>query len=153
MRDFFFGLVFVIMLAASTAYGHGVNYGVFDEDAIAVRFGYAGGEPMSYIEVKVFGPTSSHDLEFQNGRTDARGVFAFVPDIPGAWRVEAWDNLGHKGSIELVVEQGNAGLKSAGQTEGGGLNGGSAMVKILLALSTIINLAFVAAFIKRPKQP
>jgi hypothetical protein len=65
--------------------------------------------------------------------------------------VEAWDILGHKGSIEMVVEQGKAGLKSTPRT--GDLKDGSSVVEILLALSAIANLAFVAAFIKRPKQP
>lgn len=135
---------------ASLAYSHGITYGIFDAQTVAVRFSYAGGEPMSYVETKVFGPKSTPDLEFQNGWTDARGIFAFVPNSTGSWRVDAWDNLGHKGSIEVVVEQGNEGLKSASQA--GGLTDGLTMVKILLALSVIANLASVVAFIKRTKQ-
>jgi nickel transport protein len=150
MRKVCFGIVITVILTASLAYSHGVTYGIFDEKAIAVRFGYAGDEPMSYVDVKVLGPKSTPDLEFQNGRTDARGVFAFVPNIPGLWRVEAWDNQGHKGIIEVVVEQDKTGLKPTSQA--GNLKDGSTMVKILLAFSAIANLAFVAAFIKRPKR-
>lgn len=148
MREISFGIIITVIFAASLAHSHGVTYGIFDAHAIAVRFGYAGGEPMSYVETKVFGPKSTPDLEYQNGRTDARGVFAFVPDTPGSWRVEAGDNLGHKGSIELVVDQAETGLKSTSQA--GNLKDVSLMVKIFLGLSTIANLAFVAAFIKRP---
>jgi nickel transport protein len=148
MREKLFGGLVSLLLWASVAYGHGVTYGICDERAMAVRFDYAGGEPMSYVEAKVFGPESPRDLEFQNGRTDARGVFAFVPDLPGPWRVEAWDNLGHKGSIEVIVEQSSTGLKAGSQVET--IKNGSAVIKILLALSVIANLAFVIAFIKRP---
>lgn len=151
MRGKLLGGLASLLLWASVAYGHGVTYGICDEHAMAVRFVYAGGEPMSYVEAKVFGPESSPDLEFQNGRTDARGVFAFVPDRPGPWRVEAWDNLGHKGSIKVVVEQSNTGLKAGSQTET--MQNGSKAIKFLLALSIIANLAFVIAYIKRPSHP
>lgn len=151
MRRKLFGGLVSLLLWASLVYGHGVTYGICDEHAMAVRFGYAGGEPMSYVEAKVFGPESPPDLEFQNGRTDARGVFAFVPDRPGPWRVEAWDNLGHKGNIKVIVEQSNTGLKAGIQAKT--IKNGSALIKILLALSVIANLAFVIAFIKRPSRP
>lgn len=151
MRKVSLGVVIVVLLAASLAHGHGVTYGVFEEHAVAVRFGYAGGEPMSYVETKVFGPGSSPNVEFQNGRTDARGVFAFVPDSPGSWRVVAVDNHGHKGSLEVGIEQGSVGLRAGSQTKE--LKDDPTLVKILLALSSIANLAFVATFIKRPKRP
>jgi nickel transport protein len=148
-RELFGGLVSLLLLA-SLAHAHGVTYGICDEHAMAVRFGYAGGEPMSYVEVKVFGPESPPDLEFQNGRTDGRGVFAFVPDRQGPWRVEAWDNLGHKGTMAVIVEQSNTGLKAGNQLE---TIESSVVMKILLALSIIANLTFVIAFIKRPSRP
>ena len=151
MRDKLFGGLVSLLLWASLAHGHGVTYGLCDEHAMVVRFDYAGGEPMSYVEAKVFGPESPPDLEFQNGRTDARGVFAFVPDRPGPWRVEAWDNLGHKGSIEVLVEHSSTGLNAGSQVET--IKNDSAVIKILLALSVIANLAFVIAFIKRPNRP
>lgn len=132
-----------LFLWASLAHGHGVTYGMHDERAMAVRFGYAGGEPMSYVETKVFGPGSSPDLEFQNGRTDAHGVFAFVPDRPGLWRVEAGDNLGHRGSVEVVVEPGDTGTQVSSQARPA--HDGSVLVRILLGLSVIANLWLVIA--------
>lgn len=127
MRGELFGGLVSLLLWASLAYGHGVTYGICDEHAMAFRFGYAGGDPMSYVEAKVFAPESPPNLEFQNGRTDARGVFAFVPDRPGPWRVEARDNLGHRGSIEVIVEQSNNGLKAGSQIET--RRDGSAVIK------------------------
>jgi len=150
MRKVSFWAVAFILITASFTHGHGVNYGIFEEHAVAVRFGYAGGEPMSYVEAKVFGPQSSPDLEFQNGRTDARGVFAFVPDRPGSWQVEAQDNQGHKGSIEVVVEEGEASLMAGSRA--GDPGGSPAIVKILFALSLIANVALVAATVNRAKR-
>ena len=150
MRKACFGIVIAVIFTASLAHGHGVTYTIVEEQGIAVHFSYAGGEPMSYAETKVFGPESSPDLEFQNGRTDARGIFAFVPDCPGSWRVEAFDNLGHKGSMEIVVEKTNTDL--AARREAGAQKEDSTLLKILLALSVIANLAIAAAFLKRPKQ-
>jgi nickel transport protein len=150
MRKVYLTVITALFSITSLAYGHGVNYGIFEEHTIAIYFGYAGGEPMSYAQAKVFGPESSPDLEFQNGRTDARGVFAFVPDRPGTWQVEASDNLGHKGRIEVVVEQDQTGLKAGSQTEE--VKNESTLLKVLLALSAIANLAFLTAFIKRPRK-
>lgn len=150
MHKVSFWAVAFLLFCAPFAYGHGVTYGIFEEHAVAVRFGYAGGEPMSYAEVKVFGPQSSADLEFQNGRTDARGVFAFVPDRPGLWKVEAWDNQGHKGNTEVVVEQDDVSLKAGSRAQD--LGGSPAIVKILLALSFIANVALVVATVNRAKR-
>ena len=97
-----FGLL-LFCLVSGTAYGHGVTHGFIHEGAVAVQFSYSGGEPFSYCQVKVFGPGDDPDLEFQNGRTDARGVFAFVPDRTGTWRMVAWDESGHRS--EVTYEQ------------------------------------------------
>lgn len=150
MRGVFLIAGLTAMFTASLAYSHGVNYGVFHERAMAIRFSYAGGEPMSYVEAKVFGPQSSPDVEFQNGRTDARGVFAFVPDRPGAWRVEAWDVLGHKGSITVAIVKSTSDLGPANHQVGRIENGPTA-VKIFLGLSIIANLALAFAVTRRQK--
>jgi hypothetical protein len=58
--------------------------------------------------------------------------------------------LGHKGRIEVVVEQDQTGLKAGSQTEE--VKNESTLLKVLLALSAIANLAFLTAFIKRPRK-
>ena len=134
-------------LSGTVAFGHGVNYGLLSERAVAVRFGYAGGEPMSYTEVKVFGPQSEPDLEFQNGRTDARGVFAFVPDRHGIWTIEARDESGHRGAFEVPVAQ--DGTVPVGGTQAVAQGGLATMVKVLLGLSLLCNMALAAATARR----
>lgn len=68
----------------------------------AVLFHYSTGEPMAYAKVKVFGPRDDK-MEYQSARTDRAGVFAFLPDGPGPWRVEASDDEGHKAVAEVSV--------------------------------------------------
>lgn len=150
MRRVFLSVGLAALFAASPAYGHGVNFGIFHEQAMAVRFSYADGEPMSYVEVMVFGPQSSSDLEFQNGRTDARGAFAFVPDRAGTWRVEAWDGLGHKGIINVPVAKDHSAPPPA--TQDPRPENGPTPLKVLLGLSIIANLALALVVIRRKKE-
>lgn len=130
----------ITALFTSLAYGHGVTYGVIADRAVAVRFGYAGGEPMSYAECKVFGPGSSPDLEFQNGRTDARGIVSFVPDKPGDWTVTAWDEMGHKGTLEVLVSGSKADLAGAAAPVP---QAGPTPISVALGLSVLANLALL----------
>ena len=75
-----------------------------DSKSILVQAFYAGGEPMSYAETLIFGPNDAK-TEYQNGRTDRRGGFAFHPDEPGTWRVEVNDGMGHKVETTLDVQK------------------------------------------------
>lgn len=143
-------LVISFLTSASLAVAHGVTYKIAENTAVAVQFGYAGGESMSYATTKVFGPESSEDLEFQNGRTDALGRFAFVPNLPGLWRVVATDNLGHRGTIEVNIDQGDQGLVLGGSSAT--MEQDSPWLKIVFALSILANLAFMAGYKKRRKQ-
>ena len=56
----------------------------------------------AYAEAKLYGPDSA-DVEFQNGRTDAQGRFAFLPDKPGTWTIVVADNMGHKVSHPMTI--------------------------------------------------
>ena len=63
---------------------------------------YAGGGSAPFIQVSVFSPAGA-GKEFQNGRTDASGGFAFVPDTPGDWRCILDDELGHRKELTIQV--------------------------------------------------
>ena len=136
--------ILILLLIGSAAFGHGVTCRNIDETAVAVLFAYSDGEPMSYAETKVFGPQSSPDLEFQNGRTDARGIFGFIPDRPGNWRIEAGDGMGHKVSHEIVVKDTTAALqKPAIPSTREPSSARPGVLQILLGLSVIANLALL----------
>ena len=63
---------------------------------------YAGGGSAPFIQVSVFSPAGG-GKEFQNGRTDANGGFAFIPDTPGDWRCILDDELGHRKELTIQV--------------------------------------------------
>ncbi len=142
MQKALFFAITILLVSSAVAYSHGVTFQRLAEHTVTVRFSYADGEPMSYVEVKVLGPESTPDLEFQNGRTDARGIFAFVPSIPGKWIIEAWDNMGHKSHVETTIQTAGENLKN-GQAQQPDTNEESLSIKILLGLSFIANLVFL----------
>jgi len=139
-------LAVMCVFAAESAYAHGVTANSISSKTVAVRFGYAGGDPMSYAEVLVFAPTAKEgDAEFQNGRTDALGNFAFVPNIPGTWRISSSD-MGHRAEMQIkVTEQGIIQAKAPT-----GLS--SQALRIALGLSLIINLLAACLFLKRSSR-
>ncbi len=70
-------------------------------ETVVVTAQFGGTEPATFCQVAVFSPAKA-DTEFQTGRTDARGRFAFVPDAAGSWRVVVDDEMGHR--QEATVE-------------------------------------------------
>ncbi|MDL2259548.1 DUF4198 domain-containing protein [Deltaproteobacteria bacterium OttesenSCG-928-K17] len=73
-----------------------------------LEFSYDDGTPMSYVEIKVFGPDDQSKLH-QTGRTDERGTFAFIPAAGGQWLVTADDGAGHLAKADLTVDPTSSG--------------------------------------------
>jgi nickel transport protein len=74
-----------------------VDYG----KAIAIKAFFADGEPLAYSEYQIFSPTDLK-IPHQKGRTDRAGYLAFVPSVPGAWRVKVAESTGH--GFEITVD-------------------------------------------------
>lgn len=91
-------------LLGGEALAHGVGYREAAFSSVALEFFYSTGEPMSYREAKVFSP-ADEKFAHQTGRTDAAGRFAFVPDVPGPWRVIVRDEEGHQAMAEMTVTE------------------------------------------------
>lgn len=141
--------IFIVLLTVTAAFGHGVTCQNIADPAVAVLFAYSDGEPMSYAETKIFGPQSSPDLEFQNGRTDARGIFGFIPDRPGSWRIEASDGMGHKASHDIIIEKTITAHEPGTASDGKPHRAGPGALQILLGVSIIANLALLVKKGKR----
>ncbi len=79
---------------------HGIDASV-GEGGVYVKIFYDDGTPVSFADVRVYTPAGR---EFISGITDRNGVFLFVPDAAGEWRVEADDGMGHRilKSIEVA---------------------------------------------------
>ncbi len=110
MKRAIFTLI-LLLLFPSGAFPHGV-YGSCRtySRVFCVEARYTTGDVMSYAEVKVLSPKLK--IPFQIGRTDANGVFCFLPDSPGVWRVRVEDGMGHL--LRMNVEVSGASMKSAG---------------------------------------
>jgi nickel transport protein len=70
------------------------------EPAVVVRCNYDGGIPAAYASALVYAPGETK-IEYQHGRTDAGGVFSFVPNAPGVWRLIVDDEEGHRREAQI----------------------------------------------------
>jgi len=70
--------------------------------AVIVRSVYGGSEPVAFAKVQVFAPGAG-PTQHQAGSTDRRGMFSFVPDGPGVWRVVVDDEEGHRADSAVDV--------------------------------------------------
>ncbi|AEB07965.1 hypothetical protein [Desulfobacca acetoxidans] len=95
----FLGMLFLL---PQPALPHGVE-GSIEKGGLVVVAKYVGDEPMSYAKVTITSPAS--EKPFQTGRADHNGKFAFVPDLPGEWRFVADDEMGHRLSMTVKVDE------------------------------------------------
>ncbi len=70
--------IFVAIVSAA-AFPHSTEGSVSADRVVTVKFKYNTGEPMSYVQIKVFSP-SSPKTEVISGFTDNNGRYAFVAD-------------------------------------------------------------------------
>ncbi len=103
----------MMLCIAFQLYGHGVGYDLKPSDEVQLlSFYYADGRPMSYCSIYVYSPTDG-DVEYQNGRTDRGGYFAFYPTSPGLWLVTAKDAKGHSASARVLMKKEGSLLKGS----------------------------------------
>ncbi|MDR1363612.1 MAG: DUF4198 domain-containing protein [Spirochaetaceae bacterium] len=97
-----FGMVFPVYI-----FGHGVEVyelNAEDKPVRTVYFKYSTGEPVSFAKIKIYPPsTRDKNVESLVSITDRNGIFCFVPDETGEWRVDMEDGMGHKGSISIAA--------------------------------------------------
>jgi nickel transport protein len=92
------------VLAATEARGHEVLHSVERGRAVAVRAFFPDGQALGYAPFEVYSPADA-GIPWQKGRTDRGGWLAFVPDVPGRWRVKVVDGSGH--GLEVEVDAGS----------------------------------------------
>ncbi len=71
-------------------------------NVLVMQFTYSTGDVPAYAEVEVYSPDDAK-VEYQNGRTDRSGRFAFSPDKNGEWRVRIKDTMGHLAEVPISV--------------------------------------------------
>jgi nickel transport protein len=139
---FAFALIWMIVLPEA-ATGHGTDYRVIETGpVIAAEFFYSDQKPMRYAEVLIFSPENG-GIEFQNGRTDQNGRFAFYPDSSGKWRITVNDGMGHGVRAEVPVdfpETDSGVIRGIAEKNTPPAGGTSKWIKIILGLSVVLNL-------------
>ncbi len=100
----------VVALAPRAAAAHEVLHEVQRNRAVALRAYFPDGEPLAYAQVEVYSPTDAR-IPHQKGRTDRDGWVAFVPTVPGAWRVRIVDGTGH--GLDVRVDATSSGAAPA----------------------------------------
>lgn len=92
-----------LLFLTGTAPFHGLNVEVEEgAPSIIATCTYSGGIPVKCAEVTIFSPAED-ETAFQNGHTDQRGIFAFVPDEDGTWKMIVDDGMGHREEVEIVI--------------------------------------------------
>lgn len=86
---------------AFPSFAHEVLHTVKRHGAIAVKAYFVDGEVLAYVPYELYSPADPK-IPFQKGRTDRGGYVAFVPDIPGPWRLKIVDDTGH--GLNVVVD-------------------------------------------------
>lgn len=113
-------------------------------NARALEFDYSTGGTANYAEVRVYAPDNA-DVEFQNGRTDALGRFAFLPDKAGTWTVVVADGMGHKVSHPVAVTSSGEPAEEVPE----GLTASSKVFPALLGISLLANFFLLLALFRR----
>jgi nickel transport protein len=136
-------VLFFLLLAASAAWAHGLFASVVQYPSVVLRFEYSSGEPLAYAEVRIFAPETS-DVEYQNGRTDAGGRFAFMPNRSGKWSIACSDGMGHRVHKEIDIDESDRPASDAAAPSGGPPR----WLVTLLGISLIANAAGLMRWIK-----
>ena len=145
-----FLVVLLLFSGIDAAYGHAVVGETLDAgQAGAVRFSYSTGDYAAYTGIKVFAPGDTEaDTEYQNGRTDAAGCFAFVPDRSGNWTLVLADTMGHKLVYPIEISM----MKGASSTKQSPPVAGGMTLRIGLGLSLIANIALTMMVFRRRRS-
>lgn len=132
-------LMLCVLCCTGRAQAHGVTITtrvLAYEGVVTALCRYSTGEPLAYAAITVHGPEYT-DIEFQNGRTDALGRFAFLPSAPGTWRIGVDDGMGHQSGAIIETKQGGNETVSSSMVAPSGLQSGTADHSALRALHAL----------------
>ncbi|HEY3446523.1 MAG TPA: hypothetical protein VGK67_09160 [Myxococcales bacterium] len=127
-------------LVPALALGHEVLPTVEQGRAWAMKIRYADGEALAYVPFEVYSPADPK-IPYLKGRTDRSGYLAFVPDVPGPWRVKVIDDTGH--GLDTTIEVGSA-AAAAGPPAAATSDAGFALRPLVGAAA--IGVVFAALF-------
>ncbi len=134
--------VFILNIPVPVA-AHGTDYRLVEDARVVVaEFFYSDKEPMRYSDVLIFSP-DNREVEYQNGRTDKEGRFAFCPDRSGEWQLTVNDGMGHavNTTVQVSPETDNYSGGSPASTKQKAFLADSAVwIRIVFGLSVLLNV-------------
>ena len=152
MKPFFLVAVAMSLMALPVSvFAHGTDYRLIGNNSVvAAEFFYSDKVPMQYAEVLVFSPEND-TVEYQNGRTDQNGRFAFLAELPGNWQMKVNDGMGHAVHATVTVNPVEAEQNTPAQANDHQLNTAtekkdtlfanvSMSIKLFFGLSILLNL-------------
>lgn len=143
-----------LMIPPGVLYAHGTDYRILDRPGVVgIEFFYSDQEPMRYAEVLIFSP-DDEKVEYQNGRTDKKGRFAFCPSHAGLWKIQVTDGIGHAVQAEVGVQSQADGRVAPKCTQADGkplFTEGSILSRTFLGLSVLFNI-FMGLYIWKRKS-
>lgn len=130
-----------LTIATGLAMAHGVDYKVVESKGVVAlewRYESHSQAPAKHAQVKVYSPAGAAS-EYMAGQTDERGVFVFLPDRAGEWRVVVDDGEGHRETAKIAV--GEAGSVQAVQTHVHGAAEGGVRQMAIAGVSVLFGVA------------
>lgn len=141
MYKILLSLAVLLLSLPCSAEAHGTQGWLKETSGICVVAQYDDGEPMSYAQVEIAAPDGKPG--FQSGRTDRNGMFMFLPDVDGKYRVTVGDGMGHQLVLaKTITENGNiAASRESGaiaSVSSGKMNGIAGGVGMIIGCGGII---------------
>jgi nickel transport protein len=144
------GALALALAAPGGARAHEILHEVRRDGAVAVRAWFPDGESLAYVQAEVFSPADPA-IPHWKGRTDRNGWLAFVPDLPGRWRVRVVDATGH--GLDTVVEVAAPGAVQAGGAAGPPSSAAFALRPAVGVALIAAIFAFLVAVARRRRHP
>lgn len=156
--NFLVAALMCLMALPGGVFAHGTDYRLIGKDAVvAAEFFYSDKTPMRYAEVLVFSPEND-TVEYQNGRTDQNGRFAFLAELPGDWQINVNDGMGHAVHATISVNQRETDRETADDAKNAvskkkktPLADASIVIKVFFGLSILLNL-FLGMYVWKRKR-
>ncbi|MCS7215586.1 MAG: DUF4198 domain-containing protein [Thermodesulfovibrio sp.] len=90
---FLISLVLLLLGVYQKVFSHEVNYQIKNSQSVCISFFFTERDPMNFSEVEVY--YSEEKNIFQKARTDRNGIFCFLPNKAGIWKVVAKGETEH----------------------------------------------------------
>ncbi len=102
IKHAFFLIAISLVVSTGSALAHGITTDVSIEGGVVIVGAfYSPAQPVAGASVTIYSPAEPEN-DWQTGKTDKTGHFAFVPDTEGEWLIVIDDQMGHMKKATIV---------------------------------------------------